>query len=245
MNRYMLAVALLMLGGSGAVAGAESHWGYAGDGKPEHWGRLSPDFLLCENGKNQSPVNIQGALQTDHEALKLTFHGGRQTIVNNGHTIQIDTDGEDVLWLDGEAFALRQFHFHAPSENEIDGRQFPLEAHFVYENQAHALAVLGLMFTAGQAHDQLERAWRQMPAQAGQRAGLDASVDLEKLLPAQRDFYRFSGSLTTPPCSEGVRWLVLQQSVSASEEQIRQFSDTMQHANNRPVQPLNGRVIIY
>ena len=200
--------------------------------------------MICEIGKNQSPVNIQGALKADHDALDLSFKPGRQEIINNGHTIQVNTSGANTLQLDGKAFVLQQFHFHAPSENKINNQQFPLEAHFVYKNDEGALAVLALMFNAGQHNTLLEQVWQHMPADIGHSAWLSQALDIEGLLPDQREFYRFSGSLTTPPCTEGVRWLVLKQPVSASADQVAQFSDVMKQANNRPVQPLNGRIII-
>lgn len=228
-------------------AGAEKyslHWGYEGQESPVHWGKLSPDFSLCETGKNQSPVNIQGALKTHHSKPVLVFQQGKQKIINNGHTIQINVSEDSTLHLDGETFALQQFHFHAPSENEIDGKQFPLEGHFVYKNKGGSLIVLALMFKEGTANLQLAKAWHQMPTKVDQTAMLTQSVDINALLPENVGVYRFSGSLTTPPCSEGVTWMVLEQSVSVSAEQVRQFRSVLQHANNRPVQPLNGRVII-
>lgn len=220
------------------------HWGYEGQESPEHWGKLSPDFALCETGKNQSPVNIQGALKTHHSKPVLVFEQGKQQIINNGHTIQINVSEGNTLRLDDDIFALQQFHFHAPSENEIDGKQFPLEGHFVYKDKKGSLAVLALMFNEGKANPQLTKAWQQMPAKVNQAAILTQPVDINALLPENVGVYRFSGSLTTPPCSEGVIWMVLEQPVSASAEQIRQFRSVLQHANNRPVQPLNGRVII-
>lgn len=164
--------------------------------------------------------------------------------MNNGHTIQVNVSAGNTLKLDGDTFTLQQFHFHAPSENEIDGKQFPLEAHFVYKDKDGALAVLALMFQEGQANPQLSQAWQQMPTAIDQMAILNKPIDIKVLLPKQFNFYRFSGSLTTPPCSEGVSWMVLEQPVSASAEQINQFRSVVHHTNNRPVQPLNGRVII-
>lgn len=220
------------------------HWGYEGQESPEHWGKLSPDFALCETGKNQSPVNIQGALKTNHSKPVLVFGLGKQHIINNGHTIQINVSEGNTLRLDDNTFTLQQFHFHAPSENEINGKQFPLEGHFVYKDKDGSLAVLALMFKEGKANPQLAKASQQMPAKINQAAILTQPVDINALLPEDVGVYRFSGSLTTPPCSEGVIWMVLEQPVSASAEQIRQFRSVLQHENNRPVQPLNGRVII-
>ncbi|MEE9955461.1 carbonic anhydrase [Enterobacter cloacae] len=220
------------------------HWGYEGQESPEHWGKLSPDYTLCETGKNQSPINIQGALKTHPTKPVLVFEQGQQQIINNGHTIQINVSEGNILRLDDATFVLQQFHFHAPSENEINGKQFPLEGHFVYKDKDGSLAVLALMFREGKANPQLAKAWQQMPAKVNQAAILMQPVDINALLPENKAFYRFSGSLTTPPCTEGVTWMVLEQPVSASAEQIRQFLSVLHHANNRPVQPLNGRVII-
>ena len=234
-----------MLAASFSVSAAEhAHWGYEGQEDPAHWGKLSPDFSLCETGKNQSPVNIHSALKTHHGQLDLNFQQGKQQIVNNGHTIQINTRAGNTLKLDGNTFMLQQFHFHTPSENEIDGKQFPLEAHFVYKDNEGQLVVLALMFQQGKANTQLALAWQQMPTAIDQTAILSSPLDIKALLPKQFNFYRFSGSLTTPPCSEGVTWLVLDLPVSASSEQINTFHSIIYHNNNRPVQPLNGRVIV-
>ncbi|MGP3593495.1 carbonic anhydrase [Vagococcus sp. WN89Y] len=242
-EKLLLAV---MLAASFSVGAAEKplHWGYEGQESPEHWGKLSPDFTLCESGKNQSPVNIHDALRTHHSKLALAFRQGKQQIINNGHTIQVNVSDGNTLSTGKETFTLQQFHFHAPSENEIDGKQFPLEGHFVYQNKEGALAVLALMFQEGEANPQLAKAWQQMPAKIEQAAILTQPVDIKALLPEKFNYYRFSGSLTTPPCSEGVIWMVLKQPVSASDEQIRQFHAVLHHANNRPLQSLNGRVII-
>nr|WP_172689120.1 MULTISPECIES: carbonic anhydrase [Enterobacter cloacae complex]AQZ19776.1 carbonic anhydrase [Enterobacter asburiae]QCO95730.1 carbonic anhydrase [Enterobacter cloacae] len=242
-GKLMLGIMLATCFSVGATEHSQ-HWGYEGQESPEHWGKLSPDFALCETGKNQSPVNIQGALKTHHSKPVLVFEQGKQQIINNGHTIQINLSEGNTLRLDDDIFALQQFHFHAPSENEIDGKQFPLEGHFVYKDKKGSLAVLALMFNEGKANPQLTKAWQQMPAKVNQAAILTQPVDINALLPENVGVYRFSGSLTTPPCSEGVIWMVLEQPVSASAEQIRQFRSVLQHANNRPVQPLNGRVII-
>ena len=183
-------------------------------------------------------------LKSNHDKLELAFQQGKQQIVNNGHTIQVNVSEGNTLRLDNDTFTLQQFHFHAPGENEIDGKQFPLEAHFVYKDKDGALAVLALMFQQGKANPQLANVWKQIPAAVDQTVMLNNPLDINALLPKKFDFYRFSGSLTTPPCSEGVRWIVLEQQVSASPEQINQFRSVMHHANNRPIQSLNGRIII-
>lgn len=244
MKGKVIFAVLLSISFSSFATERSPHWSYEGSEDPAHWGKLSPDFSLCDTGKNQSPVNIQGVLKSNHGKLELAFQQGKQQIVNNGHTIQVNVSEGNTLRLDNDTFTLQQFHFHAPSENEIDGKQFPLEAHFVYKDKNGALAVLAQMFQQGKSNPQLAKAWQQIPTAVDQTAVLNKPLDIKALLPKQFNFYRFSGSLTTPPCSEGVRWIVLEQPVSASTEQINQFRSAIHHANNRPIQPLNGRIII-
>lgn len=244
MRAYLILGIVLATSFSAIAAEQSVHWGYEGQENPERWGQLSPEFALCETGKNQSPINIQGALKTHSIKPVLNFQQGKQEIINNGHTIQINVSEGNNLRLDDDTFALQQFHFHAPGENEIDGKQFPLEAHLVYKNKEGSLVVLALMFQKGKANPQLDKAWQQMPDKVVKTAILTQPVDIHALLPENVGVYRFSGSLTTPPCSEGVTWLVLEKSVTASADQISKFHLVLKHANNRPLQPLNGRVII-
>ena len=240
-----LIIAALMLTSLSCVAEEHtSHWGYKGQEKPENWGKLSPEYSTCENGKNQSPINIDHVLKTQHENLTFSFETDKQEIVNNGHTIQVNVTGNNQLILDEQIFTLQQFHFHTPSENTIKGKHYPMEAHFVYKNKAGELTVVALMFNNGEANPEIAKAWQQMPAEVNNKIILDKAVDINTLFPKKLDYYRFSGSLTTPPCTEGVRWIVLEQAVTASDEQIQKFHSTMHHDNNRPVQPLNGRVIV-
>ncbi|NUF27686.1 carbonic anhydrase [Gilliamella sp. ESL0254] len=236
--------ALMVTSLSCAATEPAPHWGYEGENSPENWGSLSPEFSTCETGKNQSPINIEHVFKTHHDKLKLAFKQSKQEIINNGHTIQVNVNDGNTLEIDNEVFTLQQFHFHTPSENKIKGKHFPMEAHFVYKNKNGDLAVIGLMFNKGKANPELAKAWQQMPEEEGDTAALNQPVDIKALLPNRLDFYRFSGSLTTPPCSEGVRWIVLEQESSASAEQIEKFHSIIHHDNNRPVQPLNGRVIV-
>ncbi|OCF93341.1 carbonic anhydrase [Gilliamella sp. wkB7] len=237
-------IAALMLTSLSCAADHTSHWGYEGQEKPENWGKLSPEYSTCENGKNQSPINIDHALKTEHENLKFSFKPSKQEIINNGHTVQVNVSGDNQLILDDQIFTLQQFHFHTPSENTIKGKSYPMEAHFVYKNKDGELTVVALMFNNGEANPEIAKAWQQMPAEIDNKTILEKTVDIKTLFPKKLDYYRFSGSLTTPPCSEGVRWIVLEQAVTASDEQIQKFHSIMHHNNNRPVQSLNGRVIV-
>ena len=234
----------LLLPASTAIAAGHVSWGYTGKGGPEYWGTLDPKFAVCSAGKNQSPINLTGMIEADLTPMTVRYQPGGHEILNNGHTIQVNYVQGNTLTLDSHEFELKQFHFHSPSENTIEGESYPLEAHFVHADKNGNLAVVALMFKIGGNNDELEKAWKQMPGKADQKNALSQNVDAAALLPGNRDYYRFNGSLTTPPCSEGVRWLVLKDMATVSKEQVKTFSDVMHHPNNRPVQPVNARTIL-
>ncbi|MEO5368230.1 MAG: carbonic anhydrase [Magnetococcus sp. WYHC-3] len=249
MRKTVLALAILGVlaaAASTATAGetGATHWGYTGHGAPEQWGSLDPKFAACSQGMNQSPVNIAGTVEAELPPLMFHYRGGASEVVNNGHTIQVNVPPGNALMVDGSAFELKQFHFHTPSENLIEGRSFPLEGHLVHANPQGQLAVVAIMYEAGAENKALAQVWAAMPTKGGEKAMLAQPVNVADLLPAQRDYYRFTGSLTTPPCSEGVRWLVMKEAVSISAEQVGHFSHVMHHHNNRPVQPLNARLVM-
>lgn len=217
-------------------------WSYEA---PAEWGNLSTDFQTCKSGVNQSPIDIRQVVNGQLPPLTLSYQAKKESIVNNGHTIQINVKDGDALMLDGEAFTLRQFHFHTPSENLIEGKRYPLAAHFVHASKEGHLAVVGVMFEAGAANPALAEILRDLPAKVNHEVELQHALNLSALIPGDKHYYRFSGSLTTPPCTEGVRWLVLKQPVTASAEQLKTFADHLgEHGNSRPVQPLNGRVVV-
>ena len=239
----VLAAALLSACASTAPT-AHPSWGYTGAGAPEHWAQLSGDYSACK-GKNQSPINLTGFLKAELEPLKPTYVAGGQEILNNGHTIQVNFTPGSQLMVDGTAFELKQFHLHAPSENHINGKSFPMENHLVHADKDGNLTVLAIMYEEGEENAALAKFWAQSPKKGGDKAALAAPVDAASLLPAQLDYYRFNGSLTTPPCSEGVRWLVLKQPVTASKAQIAAFTSAIGGGhNNRPVQPVNARPVL-
>ena len=242
-----IATSLLLAGmclSTSAIADKQAHWSYSGPGGPEHWGKLAKEFSTCSIGKNQSPVNITGMIQSDLSEIKISYKAGGHEIVNNGHTIQINYKPGSMISLDGHVFELKQLHFHSPSENMIKGHSYPMEAHFVHADQDGNLAVIAVMFNEEKENVGLEKIWAQMPEQAGNPQALESMVDASVLLPPRHDYYRFNGSLTTPPCSEGVWWLVMKQAETASKEQIKKFAHTMHHPNNRPIQAINARIIV-
>ncbi|WP_323969657.1 carbonic anhydrase [Aeromonas veronii] len=240
MRKFLLACSLLLCP---VVFAAAPHWEYSGETGPAHWAKLTPEFGQCA-GSNQSPVDLSGLVEAKLAPLVLHYQAGGNTVVNNGHTVQVGYAPGSTLQLDGTWFELKQFHFHAPSENLIEGKSYPLEGHLVHVSDKGEIAVVAVMFEAGKANPVLAAAWGALPAKVGETQALKAPLSAEQLLPENRDYYRFSGSLTTPPCSEGVRWLVMKQPVEVSQAQIDAFKAVMHHPNNRPVQPLNGRVVL-
>ena len=239
----VLAAAALLTACANTAPSHHASWGYTGAGAPENWAKLSSDYGTC-NGKNQSPINLTGFLKAEMAPLAPNYVAGGNEILNNGHTIQVNFTPGSQLEVDGTVFELKQFHLHAPSENQINGKTFPMENHLVHADKNGNLTVLAIMYEEGEENAALAKFWAQSPKKGGDKAALAAPVDAASLLPAQLDYYRFNGSLTTPPCSEGVRWLVLKQPVTASKAQIAAFTTLMGGHNNRPVQPVNARPVL-
>lgn len=226
-----------------ASSNGKVHWGYSGDGAPQYWWKLSPEFAAC-NGKNQSPIDLKDFFEAELPPITFNYNTGKDEIVNNGHTVKVSLGATKSLIVDNEQFNLLQFHFHSPSENHINGKSFPLEAHFVHQNSKGELAVLAVMYDYGKENEELKKVWKNMPMTAGTHSDLGASINLGKLLPDGRAYYRYNGSLTTPPCTEGVRWIVLKRSVNVSKDQVEAFKRSMPGPNNRPIQERNSRVIL-
>ncbi len=150
----------------------------------------------------------------------------------------------NVIILHDMIFLLKQFHFHTPSENRIHGKSFPLEAHFVHIDKDGNIAVVAVMFEDGKENKSLAKIWDKMPIKEGKESKLNLKDIASELLPKNMAHYHFNGSLTTPPCTEGVRWIVLKNPVNVSKEQVTKFLNVMKHTNNRPIQPINARVIV-
>ncbi len=247
LSTFVSACALLAFT-SVSAENSSTTWTYEGKSGPEYWGELSPANVACSMGKNQSPINIDSKATLDfkQEPIKLNYSMlVAEQIKNTGHSIQVDMRSGGSMTLDGMEFELKQFHFHTPSENTVNGKHFPLEAHFVHQNDVGELAVLAMMFIPGKADAALNTLWENMPMQAGASTRLSAKA-LKAIETDSKfsNYYRFNGSLTTPPCSEGVRWVVMQTPMTVSEEQIKKLQAALRHPNNRPVQKLNARQIL-
>ena len=247
MKHFRLVPVLLLaaLACQSSPHGTKAAWSYEGPTGPEHWGDLSPDYVLAKTGRRQSPVDIvtsKAALQSA-APLEASYQDTSLEILNNGHTIEDDYHDGGTLTLDRRPFHLAQFHFHAPSEHTVDGQHAPMEVHLVHEDASGELAVIGILVREGREHPELAKLLPHLPKTAGRTEAVEGTaVNASRLFPASHASYRYTGSLTTPPCTEDVSWFVLQESIEASAEQIAAFRALIQ-GNNRPTQPLNGRTI--
>ncbi len=244
----LLAIALMNIGLFGALyaaLAADVHWGYSGDDGPAYWGELSPEYFLCAEGFAQSPIDIREASAVDLIELEFHYRQTLNNIVNNGHTIQVDIAAGSHIVYNGIRYDLLQFHFHSPSEHTIGGEAAPMEIHFVHrDSNSGALAVVGVMLTEGEADNEAYASiFEAMPAEAGEPQALPAPLALDALLPQTRAYYTYNGSLTTPPCSEIARWLLLDSPVELSAGQIAAFK-SIYDGNARPVQPLGKRDLL-
>lgn len=223
----------------------EVHWSYEGPTGPQAWSKLKSDFNVCAIGKRQSPINIEesATLQGPAEPLQFNYQPSSGTVVNNGHTIQVDLYGENSMTVRGSTYKLLQFHFHTPSEEQINYRNFAMVAHLVHKNAEGQLAVVAVLLDPGTANALINKVWTYMPLDTNDRVRMPTGlIDMNELLPKDQRYYQFMGSLTTPPCTEGVLWMVLKQPTFVSREQIRLFTQLFPR-NARPVQPVNGRPV--
>jgi len=237
------AIATLTIGTLYAVD-HKTHWGYSGDTGPTHWGDLDVAYHMCKEGKNQSPINLTGFIEAELPPITIHYKTNAIDDVNNGHTVQVNFENGSTLSIDGKTFMLKQYHFHTPSENTINGKHFPMEAHFVHADTNGNLAVIAVMFKEGKENQTLHSILDHMPLHPGDHHNLcSIKLNAASLLPSNQNYYRFNGSLTTPPCSEGVRWIVMKTPVEASKEQLEVFAHIL-GKNNRPIQPLDARTVL-
>jgi carbonic anhydrase len=219
------------------------HWTYEGEEGPGHWGDLSPEYAACSTGKSQSPIDISNPAPQDVANLVFHYQPSKVNILNNGHTIQVNYDAGSYLELDGVRYDLLQFHFHAPSEHSINGKLAEAELHLVHQSADGTLAVVGILIDSGAYNPAFQTTFDNLPTTAGPLQQLSAEVDAAAMLPAVQKTYRYDGSLTTPPCSEGVKWNVMVEPIEMSEAQLAAFTHIFE-GNNRPLQALEGRSLI-
>jgi carbonic anhydrase len=219
-------------------------WSYEGKDGPENWGKLDSAFATCATGLNQSPINIENTLHATLKPVRGIHKFPAKEVINNGHTVQVNFKTGNMLVLDSAPYQMKELLFHAPSENNINKKSFPLEAQLIHADNKGNLTIISVMFKEGNANAALDKLWLQLSNKNGEPAPVKTRVIPSELMPENRSYYRFSGSLTTPPCTEGVRWIVLKTPMTVSKAQIETFEAAIKHKNNRPVQALNGRVIV-
>jgi len=229
--------------GFGEETHAGSHWSYEGATGPDKWGSLDAANSMCSTGAQQSPLDIVGSLSARQPVLNIGWKKPPDTMVNNGHTIQLDFGEGGTLHVGDRRYELAQFHFHHPSEHRVNGKGFSMEAHFVHAGVAGGLAVVGVFMVPGKSNAVFNKIVSTMPSEEGPPIPADPVIDPNGLLPARRAYYRYEGSLTTPPCSETVDWLVLADRIEVAEADIARFAK-LYPLNARPVQNLNRRFIL-
>lgn len=245
--------------------GVKIKWGYQGNMGPERWAQLDPSFMICAKGKSQSPINIIKEVKSSSNGLMINYRpapmvivnngqtdlmiGNTQTIIDDGHGIQLNFPApvsQETIKFNGKDFRLVQFHLHTPSENAFHEEIFPMEIHFVHQGSEGQIAVIGVWVRGGQENASLQKIINHLPKEQGKEFPIAGEqINPLDLMPAKRDYYSFAGSLTTPPCSEGVQWAVMAEPITASPAQIFSLKTAMGGANARPLQPLNQRTISY
>ena len=235
--------------GSAAAAGSSGtgeahapHWNYQGEHGPQSWGGMKAEFATCSNGQRQSPIDIRDGIKVQLDAVQFDYKPSGFAVLDNGHTVQVNLAAGNSIDVMGRRYDLLQFHFHRPSEERINGRQFDMVAHLVHKSFDGRLAVVAVLLDRGSAHPIVQSVWNNLPLEKGEELRAQQLLDLNALLPAERGYFTYMGSLTTPPCSEGVLWMVMKSPVTVSAEQIAIFS-RLYPMNARPTQSASGRLI--
>ena len=247
MKHLLIVISLLFI--SCSALGAEesdAHWSYQGMDGPEYWAELSAKYALCRDGKNQSPVDLVADYHVGLPELVFQYHGTPIHETNNGHTIMLKVSEGNYLDVPEKKwrFQLLQGHFHSPSEHTINGESFAMEIHLVHANEDGQIAVVGVMVEEGEENAMLNRIWSFMPDNVGDSTESPLTVFEAGVLPPTRNYFTYDGSLTTPPCTEGIQWFVLRDPLTASAEQIERFKGRVGPSTNRPTQPHNARMIL-
>jgi carbonic anhydrase len=221
---------------------AELHWSYEGETGPAHWARLNPAYAACAAGKRQSPIDIRDGIRVDLEPIRFDYKPTSFRIVDLGHTLQVNLPEGGSLTVMGKRYSLLQFHLHRPAEERVNGRAYDLGLHFVHRNDEGQLAVVAVLLEKGSDHPLLQTLLNHLPLEQNVEVAPETSLDLSRLLPENRAYWTYMGSLTTPPCTEGVLWMVLKQPLQLGAEQLAILGRVLR-ANARPLQPGHGRLV--
>jgi len=222
--------------------GGRAAWGYTGDIGPEHWGDLDPSYRMAKTGRRQSPIDLAAPFERGANEIDIAYQPAALEITNNGHSVQVDWPSGSWLTIGATRYELLQFHFHTPSEHTVNGELLDMELHLVHRSAAGELAVVGVFLSVGWPHETIGTLWDRMPEAVGGHVSDGVEVDPATLLPPNRVYVEYDGSLTTPPCTEDVAWIVMLDAIEVSADQVEKFKRVV-GIDNRPVQPLNGRVL--
>lgn len=246
MRTTLIVVAALAGVPAAAEPGAHGHWSYSGHQGPSHWAELDPAYRACEAGHQQSPIDIRRKEATPEKLppLEFQYRASPLDIVDNGHTVQVNYAPGSALLIGGTRYELVQFHFHHPAEEAFDGKRFEMVAHLVHKDSKGELAVVAIPLKEGRENPLIAALWKNLPKKGDHsEAHSKAAINVAELIPPDHQYYAYSGSLTTPPCSEGVRWSVLESPMEVSKAQIAAFAERYPN-DARPVQKLNGRKVL-
>jgi carbonic anhydrase len=222
--------------------GHADHWAYEGEGGPAQWAKMNPAWAACGNGTRQSPIDIRDGFRVNLDPVQFDYKPTRFSVLDNGHTVLVNLGIGNSITVTGHSYELSQFHFHLPSEERINGKGYPMVLHLVHKDAGGRLAVVALLIEEGEPNEVVQQVWNNLPLEKNDALVATSSIELANLLPARRDYYTYMGSLTTPPCTEGVLWIVMKEPIRLSSQQISIFA-RLYPMNARPIQALAGRRI--
>ena len=228
--------------GSHTGTGHGVHWTYDGETGPDNWGKLNPEWKTCNSGDRQSPIDIRDGIRVDQEPVRFYYKPSGFRVIDNGHTVQVNVSAGNRIVVMGREFELVQFHFHRPSEERVNGKLYEMVAHLVHKDKDGRLAVVAVLLDKGSRNPIVQTLWNHLPLERNVEYPASVALDVEALLPEDRSYFSYMGSLTTPPCSEGVLWVVLRNPVDVSPEQVAAFA-RLYPSNARPIQQAAGRLI--
>lgn len=219
-----------------------THWTYEGEFGPENWSKINTAWAACNTGNRQSPIDLRDGIKVDLEQINFDYHPGSFNEIDNGHTIQVNVAGGNFLSVGGTTYELQQFHFHRPGEERINGKGTEMVVHLVHKSYDNKIAILAVLLERGDANPMIQTVWNNLPLEKHMTVTPSIVIDVNEILPARRDYFTYMGSLSEPPCTENVLWLVMKQPMTASPQQMALFS-RLYPFNSRPVQQANGRMI--
>jgi carbonic anhydrase len=241
---FLIALLLIAAASTAQERRPEHSWDYDDAHGPRHWGDLKPEYATCKNGHRQSPIDIRNPQKAKLPPIEFDYKSSPLHIIDNGHTVMVNYGPGSSFSVGSKKYVLKQFHFHRPSEEKINGKSFDMTLHIVHADEAGKLAVVAVLLQRGKENPLIRELWNDLPTEKEKEQLLDEiQIDLSQLLPSDRGYYTFSGSLTTPPCSEDVTWFVLKHPTTVSAEEIERFSRLYRN-DARPTQPLYNRVVL-